>query len=153
MTSQPHPEPPLTRTRLALVVAGAAMALGQVAFALAIAPVITGPGDAHIGVLFALWAGCVFWSAAAALMLVRHADIPDVATAAMIVAVPACGAFALSGAYDVRNTQHGTNLSDALMLGVTGGGLTAMASFGIAILAARILRLPRTLEDDENVGT
>ena len=120
------------------------MALAQAAAAWFVAPAVTGPGDADALVLVGLWFGCIAWSTAAALLLVRQADIPDVATAAMLVTIVAGGAFSLSAAWDLRGTDDSTNLSDALMLGVTGGALTGVAVWGAAMLIARRLRLPAT---------
>lgn len=138
---------PLTTARIALLAAGGAMLLAQVAAAWLIAPAVTGPGDANAGALLGLWIACIGFSIVAALCLIRQAEIPDVATAAMLVTIPACGAFALSAAYDVRGSDNGTNLSDALMLGVTGGALTAMIVWGAAIGVARALHLPRAAEE------
>lgn len=138
------PQLPLTRWRVALTIAGAAMFLAQVAGAAAIAPRITGTGDANAGALAAVWAASIPWSAVAVLLLVRQADLPDVATASMLVVIAAFGAFALSAAYDARGTDDAVNLTDALFLGVTGGGLTAMIVWGVAMGVARALRLPTT---------
>lgn len=135
---------PLTRLRLVLLGVGVAMFLAQIAGAAAVAPAVTGPGDASVAVLAGLWVACIAWSVAAALCVIRQADLPDIATASMIVTIPACGAFSLAAAYAVRDTQQGTNLSDALMLGVTGGGLTAMIVWGISMAVARAMKLPRS---------
>lgn len=134
---------PLTRTRIALLAAGGTMFVAQLAAAWVIAPAVTGPGDANGAALAGLWAACIAWSTASALCLIRQAEIPDVATAAMLVTIPAGGIFSLSAAYDLRGTDQSTNLSDALMLGVTGGALTAMIVWGSAMAIARALRLPR----------
>lgn len=141
-----NPDLPLTPARIALLAAGGAMFLAQIAAAWLIAPTVTGPGDADAGALLGLWIACIGWSVVAALCVIRQAEIPDVATAAMLVTIPACGAFALSAAYDLRGTDNSTNLSDALMLGVTGGALTAMIVWGAAMGVARVLHLPRAAE-------
>lgn len=138
---------PLSPARIALLLAGATLFLAQMAAAWFIAPAVTGPGDANGGALFGLWVACIGMSIVAALCLIRQAEIPDVATAAMLVTIPACGAFSLSAAYDLRGTEHSTNLSDALMLGVTGGALTAMIVWGASMAVARTLRLPRARAD------
>lgn len=135
---------PLTTRRKALVAVGAAMALAQIATAVYVAPRITGAGDASAGALAAIWAASIPWSAVAVLLLVRQADIPDVATASMLVVIAAFGAFGLSAAFDARDSDGAVNLTDALFLGVTGGALTAMIVWGAAMAAARLLRLPVT---------
>lgn len=139
---------PLTARRKALVAGGAAMFLAQIAVAIYLAPRITGAGDASAGGLAAAWAASIPWSAIAVLLLVRQADIPDVATASMLVVIAAFGAFGLSAALDARGTDDAVNVTDALFLGVTGGALTAMIVWGIAIGAARVLRLPVSREPE-----
>jgi hypothetical protein len=138
------PEPPLTTRRKALLAAGALMLVAQVLAAWVISPALTGPGDASAGALAATWCGSVAWSAATALLLVRLADLPDVATASMIAVISAFAAFTLSGALDLRGTDDAVNVTDALFLGVTAGGLTSVVVWLIAFAVARLLRLPAT---------
>ena len=145
MTDFPErPELPLTNARRVLVAVGAVMALAQVAAAFALAPGVTGPGDADAMAVLEIWAGCIVWSVVATLCLVRQADLPDIATAAMLVTIPAHAAFTFSAALDARGTDAEYNLVSAMFLGITAGALTAMLVWGIAMLAARALRLPTT---------
>ncbi|MEX2225186.1 MAG: hypothetical protein WEB52_01905 [Dehalococcoidia bacterium] len=144
MTLDDRPQLPLTARKKALVAAGVALFAVQVAGALAIAPYITGPGDANFGALVSLWGVATLSSVVVALLLVRQADLPDVATASMLVTIATFAAFTLSAAYDVRGSDDEVNMVDALFLGVTSGALTAMVVWGIAMLAARVLRLPTT---------
>jgi len=137
-----RPELPLTNRRRVLVGIGAAMALAQVYAAWRIAPGVTGEGDAEAWRLLWIWLGAIGWSAVAALCLVRQADLPDVATAAMLVAIPAHAAFAFSAALDARGTEAEYDLVSAIFLGVTAGALTALIVWGLAMLIARALRLP-----------
>jgi hypothetical protein len=135
---------PLTNARKVLLGAGLGMFLAQVIAAVLLAPPTTGEGDADALLLFLMWVASIGWSVVIVLCVVRQADIPDIATAAMLVVIVAFAAFALTAAYDARGTDAETNLTDALFLGVTGGGLTAMIVWGIALGVARMLRLPRT---------
>jgi hypothetical protein len=144
MQFEDGPQLPLTNRRKALVAAGLAMWAAQCAAAFALAPRTTGPGDADAGVLGALFAGCIAWSVVAVLLLVRQTDLPDVATASMLVVISAFGIFALSAALDVRGTPDEVNITDALFLGITAGGLTSLMVWGIAMGIARVLRLPTT---------
>jgi len=137
-------QPPLSRRKKLLVIAGVAMFFTQVAAAVAIAPATTGVDDASLGVFAALWAGSLAWSAATVLLAVRQADRPDVATASFIVTIAAFAAFTLSAAVDALGRADETNLVDALFFGVTTGALTALAVWAIAEVAARLLRLPRS---------
>jgi hypothetical protein len=137
------PQLPLTPLRRALAGAGAAMFAAQTAGAIVAAPRTTG-ADASAGWLLALWAGCVVWSTVAALLIVRQADLPDVATASFVITIAACAAFALSAALAARDTAAEVNLVDALFLGVTVGGLTSLLVGGLAMGVARLLRLPTT---------
>ena len=51
-----------------------------------------------------MWAGCVVWSTAAALLIVRQADLPDVATASFVVTITGLrGVRALGG---LRRARH-----------------------------------------------
>ena len=78
------------------------------------------------------------------LLLVRQADLPDVATASFIVTISAFAAFALAGALNARGTSAKVNISDTLFLGVTTGALSALVVWAIAMGTARVLRLPTT---------
>ncbi len=138
------PQLPLTPRRKAMLAAGAALFLAQIAAAIAIAPPTTGTGDANPGVLLIAWLASIAVSVVTVLLIIRQADLPDIATASMIVAIAVLAAFALTAAYDVRGTQAEANLTDALFLGVTAGGLTAMIVWGIATAVARALKLPTT---------
>jgi hypothetical protein len=144
MEFEERPQLPLTSLRKALVAAGAALFGAQVLTAWAIAPATTGPGDANAGVLAAMWAISIGWSTLAVLLLVRQADLPDIATASFIVAIAVFGAFALSAALDLRGTEDEVNVTDALFMGVTSGALTGMIVWGVALGIARLLRLPTT---------
>jgi hypothetical protein len=144
MEFEDRPQLPLTSLRRALVVAGLALFGAQALAAWAVAPATTGPGDADAGVIAGMWAASILWSVATVLLLVRQADLPDIATASFVVTITAFGAFALSAALDVRGTEGEVNVTDALFMGVTSGALTALAVWGIALGAARLLRLPTT---------
>lgn len=147
-----RPELPLTNRRKVLVVVGVALALAQVAAAAAIAPAVTGEGDARAAVLLGIWGLSILCSVVATLCLIRQADLPDVATAAMLVTIPPFAAFSLSAAYDLRGTDAEYNLVSAIFLGVTAGALTAMIVWGVAMVVARLLRLPVAAPDDEQSG-
>jgi hypothetical protein len=142
MQFEDGPQLPLTSTRKALLAAGAAMFAAQVVAAMLVAPRITGTGHADAGALFAMWCGSLVWSAITVLLLVRQADLPDVATAAFIVVIATFAAFALTAALNARGTDAEVNVVDALFFGVTTGALTALIVWGIAIAIARALRLP-----------
>lgn len=139
-----RPQLPLTPRRKVLAGIGAAMFVAQLAVAYLVAPEITGPGDANAGALAALWAGAIAWSVVAALLIVRQADMPDVATASMLLTIATFAVFGLSAAWDVRGTEDEINVVDSLFLGVTSGALTGLLVWGIAMLVARVLRLPTT---------
>jgi hypothetical protein len=138
------PQLPLSGRKQALLAVGLAMFAAQTAAAIVAGPQMTGEGNVHAGWLLAAWAGCVAWSTATALLVVRQADLPDVATASFVVTITACAAFALSSAFAARGTSAEVNLVDALFLGVTGGGLTSVLVWGLAMGIARLLRLPTT---------
>jgi hypothetical protein len=144
MQFEDGPQLPLTSLRKALVAAGLALFAAQVIAAIAVAPPTTGEGDANAGVLAAMWLGTIVWSTATVLLLVRQADVPDVATAAFIVTISAFAAFALTAALDARGTEDEVNVTDALFMGVTSGALTALIVWGVALVIARVLRLPTT---------
>lgn len=144
MQFEETPQLPLTPRKKVLAGVGAAMFLAQATTAVALAPPMTGPGDADAALLAALWAASVLWSVATVLLLVRQADLPDVATASMMVSIVALAAFALTAGFDARGTTAEQNLTDALFLGVTAGALTGLVVWGIAMAVARALRLPNT---------
>ena len=150
MTLDDRPQLPLTTRKKLLVAAGAAMFAAQVVAALLIAPAVTGPGDTNGGLLVSLWGFTTLCSVVTVLLLVRQADLPDVATASMLVTIATCATFALSAALDVRGTEGSVNIVDTLFLGVTSGALTALVVWCIAMFVARVLRLPTTahLHDD-----
>jgi hypothetical protein len=141
-----RPELPLTARRKVFIAIGMAMFIAQVIAAIALAPVITGEGDANAAAIAALWAASIPWSAVAALLIVRQADLPDIATASMFVTIAPYAAFTFVAAFDARGTKAETDLVDAMFLGVTGGALTSMIVWGLAMAAARLLRLPSTRE-------
>jgi hypothetical protein len=66
------------------------------------------------------------------------------ALAALLPSIAAFAAFTLSAALDARGRADETNLVDALFFGVTTGALTALPVWGVAEVAARLLRLPRS---------
>jgi hypothetical protein len=140
-----HPEPrelPLTDRKKVLLAIGAAMFALHVIAAIVLAPVTTGAGDANAAAIFALWAASIPWSAVAALLIVRQADLPDIATASMTVTIAPFAMFTLAAAFEARGTSAETNLTDAMFLGVTAGALTGIFVWGIALGVARLLRLP-----------
>jgi hypothetical protein len=137
-----RPQLPLTNRRKALVACGGAMFAAHAIAAVVCAPLVTGEGDANAGAIFALWAASIPWAVVAALLIVRQADRPDVATAAMIVTILPFALFTLTAALDARGTDAETDVVSALFLGVTAGALTAMAVWGIAMGVARLLKLP-----------
>jgi hypothetical protein len=144
MKLEERPQLPLTARRKVLVAAGAALFVAQVAAALVLAPMFTGPDDANPGAVVSLWGVVTLSSVVVTLLLVRQADLPDIATAAMLVTIATFAAFTLSAAYDVRGTDDEVNMVDSLFLGVTSGALTALVVWGIATFLARLLRLPTT---------
>jgi hypothetical protein len=144
MTLDERPQLPLSRRKKVLVAAGLLLFAVQVVLAAVVAPRITGPGDANFGALVSLWGVATLSSVAITLLLVRQADLPDVATASMLVTIATFAMFTLSAAYDLRGTEDEVNMVDSLFLGVTTGALTAMVVWAIAMLVARVLRLPTT---------
>jgi hypothetical protein len=139
-----RPQLPLTNTRKALLVLGAAMFATHVSAALLFAPEITGEGDANAGAILALWAGSIPWCAAVALLIVRQANLPDIATASMLATIAPFALFTLSAAIDARGTPAEYDLVSATFLGVTAGALTAMIVWALAMAIARLLKLPTT---------
>jgi hypothetical protein len=148
---QDGPQLPLTGRRKLLVALGALMLAAQLLAAVVAAPLTTGHDNANAAALGALWAGSIPWSAAAVLMLVRQADLPDVATASFVASISGCALFALVAALNARGTSAETDLVDAIFLGVTIGAMTALAVWAIAMGTARAFRLPTTaaLRDGE----
>lgn len=144
-----RPELPLTNVRRALVVVGSIMFLAQVALAIALAPRLTGEGDADPLALLGLWLTSVAWSTVTVLLLIRQADVPDVATASMLVTIPPFAVFAFMAAYDARGTDAEYNLVSAIFFGVTAGALTAMVVWGVAMGVARVLRLPTSAPPEQ----
>ena len=140
-----RPQLPLTPRRIALVALGFALFAAQVAVAWYVARVSTGEGIDGSAAL-AMIACSVPISVAATLLLVRQADLPDIATAAFIVTISPYAAFTLSAAFAVRGTTREVDLVDALFLGVTTGALMALVVWGCAMAVARLLRLPTTQE-------
>ena len=141
-----RPQLPLTTTRKAMLAIGGAMFFAQIAGAWLAAPLVTGEGDANAGAIFALWAASIPWSAAATLLIVRQADLPDIATASILVTIPPFALFTLTAAIGARGTDAEYDLVSAMFLGVTAGALTAMIAWGLAMLVARVLRLPTTAD-------
>jgi hypothetical protein len=142
MPYEDGPQLPLTSLKKALLAAGVAMFAAQVVAAIVAAPRTTGAGHADAGVLAAMWCVSVVWSAVAVLLLVRQADLPDVATASFIVVIATFAAFALTAALAARGTDAEVNVVDAMFFGVTTGALTALIVWAIALGVARLLRLP-----------
>jgi hypothetical protein len=143
MQFEDGPQLPLTSRRKALLAVGLAMFTLQAVGAAVAGPATTGD-NANAAAIAAIWGACVAWSTVTALLLVRQADLPDVATASFVVTIAACAAFSLSAAIAARGTKAQIDLVDGLFLGVTGGGLTSVIVWGLAMGAARVLRLPTT---------
>ena len=143
MQFEDGPQLPLTTRRKLLVGAGIAMFAAQSIAAALLAPATTGT-DANAAAIGALAAASIVWSATTVLLLVRQADLPDVATASFIVTISAFTIFATAGALHARGTSAEVNITDTLFLGVTTGALTALIVWAIAMAAARLLRLPTT---------
>ena len=144
MEFEDRPQLPLTSRRKALVAVGVTMLMTQLVGAAAVAPFITGTDNANATALFGLWAASIPWSTIAALLVVRQADVPDVATASFLITISAFAAFTLSAAIAARGSSAEVDLVDALFLGVTSGALTALVVWGLAQWIARVLRLPTT---------
>ncbi len=144
MVFEERPQLPLTSRRKVLVAIGVSMLLTQLLGAAAVAPFVTGTDHANAAALFGLWAASIPWSTVAALLVVRQADVPDVATASFVITISAFGAFTLSAAIAARGSRAEVDPVDALFLGVTSGALTALVVWGLAQAIARVLRLPTT---------
>jgi hypothetical protein len=134
-----EPELPLTPREKVTLTAGATMFAAQLVVAVVLAPRVTGE-HANAAALLALWAGAIPWSVAAVLLLVRRPDLPDVATASMLVTIASFATFTLVAALAARGTEHEVDVVDTLFLGVTTGALTALIVWGCAMGVARALR-------------
>jgi hypothetical protein len=144
MQFEDGPQLPLTSQRKVLVAIGVALLVAQLAVAAAVAPLITGPANANALALFVFWAASIPSSATGVLLIVRQADLPDIATASFIITIASYAAFTLSAALAARGTSSEVNLVDALFLGVTTGALTTLIVWALAQGVARLLRLPTT---------
>lgn len=138
-----RPQLPLTSRRKALAGVGVVMFVAQCGAAIALAPATTG-ADADAARLALAGAASIAWSAATVLLVVRQADLPDVATASFMVTISAFAIFAVAAALHVRGTASEVDVTDTLFLGVTAGALAALVVWAIAMGAARVLRLPTT---------
>jgi hypothetical protein len=138
------PQLPLTPIKKTLLAAGIAMFAAQLAGAITAAPRMTGTGNTEASVLIAMWGASIAWSAVTALLLVRQADLPDVATASFLVVISPFVAFALTAALNARGSDAEVNVVDTLFLGVTAGALTGLIVWAIAMAVARLLHLPTT---------
>jgi hypothetical protein len=143
MQFEDGPQLPLTSQRKVLVAVGVALLVAQLIAAAAIAPLITAD-NANALALFVVWAASIPLSATGVLLLVRQADLPDIATASFIITISSYAAFTLSAAMAARGTRAEVDLVDALFLGVTTGALTALVVWALAQGVARVLRLPTT---------
>lgn len=137
-----RPQLPLTPVRRVLVGVGVALFVAQLAAAAALAPVATGDG-ASAGLLALLWLASLAWSTAVALLVVRQAEMADVATASFIATIAPHVVFALVAALDARGTNDEVDLVDAVFFGVTAGALAALLVWPAAMGIARLLRMPR----------
>lgn len=143
MQFEDGPQLPLTQRRLALVVIGAAMAIAQLIAGAAVAAATSGD-NADLGVFAAMWAGTVAWSSVAVLLLVRQADLPDVATASFLVTISAYALYALVASVHAHDANAKINIVDGMFLGITVGAMTALVVWALAMGIARLLRLPTT---------
>jgi len=144
MQFEDGPQLPLTSRRKVLVAVGVTLLFAQLIIGAVIAPLITGPDNANTIALFVVWAASIPLSATGALLIVRQADLPDIATASFIITISSYAAFTLSSAMAARGTRAEVDLVDALFLGVTTGALTALIVWALAQGVARLLRLPTT---------
>ena len=144
MQFEDGPQLPLTSQRKVLVAVGVTLLIAQVIVAAAIAPLITGPDNSNTLALFVVWAASIPLSATGVLLIVRQADLPDIATASFIITISSYAAFTLSAAMAARGTRAEVDLVGALFLGVTTGALTALIVWALAQGVARLLRLPTT---------
>ncbi len=139
-----RPQLPLTQRRKVLSGIGAAMCAAQLVAAVVAAPLLTGEDNAHVSALAAIWGLSAIWSVVAVLLIVRQADLPDVATASFLVVISSHAVFALVAALAARGSASEVNIVDTLFLGVTEGALAALIVWAIAMAIARILHLPTT---------
>jgi hypothetical protein len=109
-----------------------------------VAPEITADGDANGGAILVLWLASIPWATAVALLIVRQADLPDIATASMIATIAPFAIFALCAGIELRGTPAERDVVSTMFLGVTAGALTSMLVWGIAMGIARLLKLPTT---------
>ena len=144
MQFEDGPQLPLTARRKALTAVGAVMMLAQIAVAVALAATTTSVGDTSTGRIVGLWAISIPWSVVATLLLVRQADLADIFTASLLLTISASAIFALVAALGRRGSSGEVNLVDTLFFGVTVGAMSGMIVWGIAMGAARLLRLPTT---------
>ena len=144
MQFEDGPQLPLTSQRKVLVAVGVTLLFAQLIIGAVIAPLITGPDNANTIALFVVWAASIPLSATGVLLIVRQADLPDIATASFIITISSYAAFTLSSAMAARGTRAEVDLVDALFLGVTTGALTALIVWALAQGVARLLRLPTT---------
>ncbi len=144
MQFEDGPQLPLTSRRKLLAAIGLLMLAAQAAGAMALAPATTGLANTDAAALGLIWAVSIVWSAATVLLLVRQADLPDIATASLFVTISAFAIFATTAALNARGTASEVNVVDALFMGVTAGALTALIVWAIATGAARLMGLPTT---------
>jgi hypothetical protein len=144
MEFEDRPQLPLTARRKALTAVGAVMFASTLIASVVAAPGTTGEGDARAGVFAIMWLALVAWSSLTVLLIVRQADLPDIATASMLVTIAPFALYALVAALDARGTDAEVNVVDAMFLGITMGGLTSLVVWAIAMGIARLLRLPTT---------
>jgi len=144
MQFEDGPQLPLTSQRKVLVAVGVTLLFAQLIIGAVIAPLITGPDNANTIALFVVWVASIPLSATGVLLIVRQANLPDIATASFIITISSYAAFTLSAAMAARGTRAEVDLVDALFLGVTTGALTALIVWALAQGVARLLRLPTT---------
>src|SRR5437773_2496273 len=144
MQFEDGPQLPLTSQRKVLVAVGVTLLFAQLIIGAVIAPLITGPDNANTIALFVVWVASIPLSATGVLLIVRQANLPDIATASFIITISSYAAFTLSAAMAARGTRAEVDLVDALFLGVTTGSLTALIVWALAQGVARLLRLPTT---------
>jgi hypothetical protein len=146
MRFEDGPQLPLTPRKKVLLGIGAAMCAAQIIAAMAAAPLTTGEDAANAAAIGLMWLFSIPWSVAAVLLIVRQADLPDVATGSFLVTISAYAIYALTAALNARGTSAEVDVVDAIFLGVTVGALTALVVWGIAMGVARLLRLPTSAQ-------
>lgn len=142
MQFEDRPQLPLTQRRKVLLVVGLLMWAAMIVTAVIVAPTITGEDDASPGAVVALWAGAIPWCVAITLFVVRQADPPDIFTAAFLITISSFATFAVVAALDARGTSAERDLVDTMFFGITSGALTALIVGAIALLIARLVKLP-----------